>query len=130
MEIVKVLMADDEDAILEIMARKVASQGYQTFVAHDGQEAWDQIITHMPDVIVLDITMPKMDGLEVLNRLRTQPPTKKWQPVIIVSALAEMEHIRRGMELEADHYLTKPCRMEDVLKAIRLMVTLIPQRNP
>jgi len=65
----------------------------------------------------------------VLSRLRQNPPTKRWQPVIIISAQNELESFQKGMNLEADHYLTKPCQIEDILKAIRLMLSLIPQRN-
>lgn len=126
---IKVLLADDEEGILEIMARKVTMQGYTVITAKDGQEAWDKIVAESPDVIILDITMPKMDGLSVLKKLRQEPPSKKWQPVIIVSALSEVNSIQSGLDLEADHYLTKPCRIEDIIKAIRLMISLIPMRN-
>jgi len=70
-----------------------------------------------------------MDGWAVLSQLRQNPPTKRWLPVIIVSAQNELESFRKGVDLEADHYLTKPCPIEDILKAIRLMLSLIPQRS-
>ena len=126
---VKILMADDEPAILEIMAKKVGMAGYEVVTAVDGQDAWEKIISEAPDVILLDLTMPRKDGLEVLKDLRQNPPSSKWQPVIIVSALREFKDIQTGLSLEADHYLTKPCSMEDVLKAIQLMIKLIPQRK-
>jgi len=118
---IKILIADDEDVILEIMARKIASQGYEVVTARDGQEAWEKI--------VIDLNMPRMDGWAVLSQLRQNPPTKRWQPVIIVTAQNELGSFRKGMNMEADHYLTKPCQIEDVLKAIRLMLSLVPQRN-
>lgn len=126
---IKILIADDEEVVLEILARKVASHGYSVITAKDGQEAWAKITGEVPDVIILDLNMPKMDGWAVLSRLRQHPPTKRWQPVIIVSAQNEMEHFQKGVHLEADHYLTKPCQIEDILKAIRLMLSLVPQRN-
>jgi len=126
---IKILIADDEDVVLEIMARKIASQGYEVITAKDGQEAWDKIVSDIPDVIILDLNMPKMNGWAVLSLLRQNPPTKRWQPVIIVSAQNELESFQKGVNLEADHYLTKPCQIEDILKAIRLMLALIPQRN-
>jgi DNA-binding response OmpR family regulator len=125
----KVLLADDESGILEIMAKKVATQGYQVVTATNGRQAWDKIVSEDPDIILLDITMPEMTGLEILKKLRSEPPSKKWQPVIIVSALGEMGHIQEGLDLEADHYLTKPCSIENVIKAVRLMTALIPMRN-
>jgi len=126
---IKILVAEDEEVVLEIMARKIASQGYEVIKAKDGQEAWNLIVNDLPDVIISDLNMPKMDGWAVLSQLRMHPPTKRWQPVIIVSAQSELESFKKGVNLEADHYLTKPCQIEDILKAIRLMLSLIPQRN-
>jgi len=126
--VTKVLIADDEPDILEVMARKIKAEGYAVVMARDGQEAWDKIGQEKPDVILLDLIMPKMDGYAVLEKLRQEPVAKKWAPVIIVSAQGELTDIRRGFDLEADHYITKPCRIEDVLNGIRLMVKLIPQR--
>ena len=126
---IKILIADDEEILLEIMVNKISAQGYQVITAKDGQAAWDQIISQSPDVIVLDVTMPKMDGWEVLSRLRTENPSKKWQPVIIVSAETDISKINKGFALEADHYLIKPCRIEDILKSIKLMLALLPQRQ-
>ncbi len=127
---IKILIADDESMVLEIMARKIASQGYEVITANDGQEAWAKIVRDVPDIILLDLNMPKMDGWTVLSQLRKNPPTKRWQPVIIVSAQNELGSFQKGVNLEADHYLTKPCQMEDILKGIRLMLSLVPQRNP
>ncbi len=126
---IKILIADDEDVVLEIMAKKIASQNYEVITAKDGLEAWGKIVSELPDIILLDLSMPKMDGWAVLSKLRHDTPTKRWQPVIIISAQNELENFRKGVDLEADHYLTKPCQMEDVLKAIRLMLSLVPQRN-
>jgi DNA-binding response OmpR family regulator len=126
---IKILIADDEEAVLEIMAKKIASQDYEVITAKDGQEAWAKIVSDLPDVIILDLNMPKMDGWAVLSQLRQHPPTKRWVPVIIVTAQNELESFKKGMDLEADHYLTKPCPIEDILKAIRLMLSLIPQHH-
>jgi CheY-like chemotaxis protein len=92
----KVLMADDEPDVLTIMAKKVIAAGYDVIMATDGQQAWDKIVADDPDVILLDVTMPKLDGFEVLKRLRENPPSKKWQPVIIVSAREELQDIQKG----------------------------------
>ncbi|MFA5059591.1 MAG: response regulator [Candidatus Omnitrophota bacterium] len=129
MEHITVLIADDEVDVLEIMAKKISAVGYKVLTASDGQEAWEKIKAEIPDVILLDLRMPKLDGFMVLKNLRDNPPTKKWQPVIIISAVGELDSMKRGFDLEADHYLTKPCDMEVVLKSIRLMVSLIPQRR-
>ncbi|MFH1359507.1 MAG: response regulator [Candidatus Omnitrophota bacterium] len=127
---IKVLVADDEKDVRELMEKKISLAGYEVVTACDGQEAWEKIQSENPDVILLDLKMPRMDGFEVLKNLRENPPSAKWQPVIIISALNELEDMKKGFDLEADHYLTKPCEMEDVLKGIRFMLTLIPQRRP
>ena len=129
MEKIKVLLADDEQDILEIMSKKIRIEGYEVVTARDGLAAWDLIVSESPDVILLDLTMPKMDGFSVLKKLREHPPSDKWQPVIIVSGLNELEDMQKGLAMEADHYITKPCRIDDILKAIRLMASLIPQRK-
>ena len=129
MDELKILMADDEPEVLSIMAKKVAEAGYTVVTAKDGQEAWDKIKSESPDIILLDLRMPRMDGFEVLKNVRANPLPDKWQPVIIVSALGELDNMRKGFDLEADHYLVKPCDIESILKSIRLMKSLIPQRR-
>lgn len=126
---IKVLMAEDESEVLSIMSRKVAAQGYTVITASDGEEAWEKIQKESPDVIVLDLVMPGRNGFEVLRRVREQPTTARWQPVIIVSAKRELEDLQEGYALEADHYITKPCQIEDILRSIKLMVRLIPQHR-
>lgn len=126
---IKILMADDEEDILFVMAKKISQEGYQVVTACNGQEAWDKIQRESPDVVILDLTMPKMDGFQVLKNLRENPPTAKWQPVIIVSARRELEDMQQGFSMEADHYISKPCTVSDILKAVQLMIKLIPQRK-
>ena len=130
MESPKILIADDEPEVLRVMGKKLKAEGYRVITALDGLEAWAKIRSEQPDVILLDLTMPGLDGFEVLEKLRAQPSAKKWQPVIIVSAREELEDMKKGFSLEADHYITKPCQMEDILKAIALMLSLLPQRKP
>lgn len=126
---IKILMADDEHDVLVIMAKRIAAEGYEVVTASDGEEAWNKIKSESPDVILLDISMPKKDGFSVLKELRTNPPSSKWQPVIIISAHRELDSMKQGFSLEADHYIIKPCSIDDILKSIRLMISLIPQRQ-
>lgn len=126
---IKILIADDEIDILDVMVRKITAAGFEVVTAADGQEAWEKIQLESPDVIVLDLTMPKMGGFDVLGNLRQFPPNDKWVPVIIVSALGDVKDMQKGMDLQADHYLVKPCSVDDILKGIRLMISLIPHRR-
>ncbi|MBU0467869.1 MAG: response regulator [Candidatus Omnitrophica bacterium] len=126
---IKILMADDEKDVLDIMARKVQEQGYDVVKACDGNDALEKIIREAPDIILLDINMPGRNGFEILKDVRENPTASKWQPVIIVSARNELDDLRKGYKLQADHYITKPCSIEEIIKAIKLMVNLIPQRK-
>jgi len=125
----KILMAEDEQDVLEVMAKKISAEGYTVVTAKDGEEAWEKIKSESPDIILLDLNMPKKGGFEVLKELREHPPAQKWQPVIIVSARRELEDVQKGLSLEAEHYLVKPCSIEHILKAIKLMTALIPQHK-
>ena len=125
----KILMAEDEPDVLQVMRKAVERKGYHVVTASDGEDAWAKIQSESPDVILLDINMPVKNGFEVLKLVRENPTANKWQPVIIVSARSELNDIRNSYNLEADHYIAKPCQMDDVLKAIRLMAALIPQHK-
>lgn len=125
----KILVADDEPEVLEIMAKKIAHHGFDVVSALDGLEAWEKIQSESPDIILLDLNMPKMNGFEVLKALRDHPSPDKWQPVIIVSARGELEDIQTGLSMEAEHYIVKPCSVDNILKAIRLVAKLIPHHK-
>ena len=125
----KVLMADDEPDVLSVMAKKIAREGYDVLTAADGQEAWEKIEQDSPDLILLDINMPVLSGFDVLKKVRENPSSSKWQPVIIISARRELESMEKSYSLEADHYITKPCQITDILKAIKLMAGLIHQHK-
>lgn len=129
MEAPKILIADDEPDVLRVMEKRIQAEGYRVVKAKDGLDAWEKICSEQPDVILLDLIMPGLDGFAVLEKLRARPAVKKWQPVIIVSARGELEDMKKGFSLDADHYIMKPCQMEDVLKAITLMLNLLPQRK-
>jgi DNA-binding response OmpR family regulator len=125
----KVLLADDEKDILELVEQSLLKENYEVITAFDGDEAIEKIRSHDPDIILLDLKMPKKGGFDVLKEIRENPTTDKWQPVIIVSASEELEDIQKGYSMEADHYITKPCTASDIIKSIRLMISLIPQRK-
>jgi len=125
----KILMAEDEKDVLDVMARKVATAGYEVITAMDGEEAWDKIQKENPDVVLLDLNIPKKDGFRILKDLRSHPPSTRWIPVIIISARTELQDMQKGFDLEAEHYLTKPCTVDDILKGIRLVLSLVPRHK-
>jgi len=125
----RIFIADDHPDVLDLLVDGVKHAGYEVISASDGKQAWEKIKKEKPDVVLLDLMMPKMDGYAVLEKLRGEPPFKKWIPVIIISALQDLKDLQKGYSLQADHYITKPWEMRDVLKAIKTMIKLIPQRK-
>jgi DNA-binding response OmpR family regulator len=126
---IKILIAEDEPDVLDVMRRKIISAGFDVVIAQDGEIASQKIAAEDPDVLILDLNLPQKDGFTILKELRANPPGPKWQPVIIVSGRTDLEDVKRGFELEADHYITKPCNMTDLLKAIHTVISLIPGRQ-
>lgn len=123
----KILVVDDDREIIESLKSILLKEGYEVVVAFDGEEALAKVKDDNPDIILLDLILPKLNGYEVLKEIR-QKYTDKWRPVIIISAKTELESVSKCYALEADHYLTKPCRTENLLRGIRTMISLIPQR--
>jgi len=124
----KLLVVDDEQEAVEILEKKLVHQGYEVVTALDGEGALVRMREDNPDIILLDLMLPKKNGMEVLKEIR-QDYKDRWRPVIIISAKHELDAIKGCYSLEADHYLTKPCSMENILSAIETMISLIPLRQ-
>lgn len=124
----KILVVDDEKDIAESIQNILLREGYEVVVALDGEEALVKVKEDNPDIILLDLILPKLNGYEVLKEIRTKFKDK-WRPVVIVSAKTELESVDKCYGLEADHYLTKPYTTENLLRGIRIMISLIPLRK-
>ena len=114
----KILVVDDEKPIHSYLQRKLTKLGYTVFVAEDGEEALSMTLSSFPDIILLDIKIPKINGIEVCKRIKSDPRTKDI-PVLILSAKAQSEEIREGLDAGASKYLTKPISFPDILKEIQ-----------
>lgn len=123
----RILIVDDDKEILETLQSRLSREGYEVVTALDGEEALLKVKQDDPDIIILDLLLPKLNGFEVLKEIR-QKYEDKWRPVIIISAQAELDSLRKGYALEADHYLTKPVTMEKVLQGVETLASLIPLR--
>ncbi|MDD5246952.1 MAG: response regulator [Candidatus Omnitrophica bacterium] len=123
----RILIVDDDKEILDTLQSRLAREGYEVVTALDGEEALLKVKQDDPDIIILDLLLPKLNGFEVLKEIR-QKYEDKWRPVIIISAQAELDSLRKGYALEADHYLTKPVTMEKVLQGVETLASLIPLR--
>ncbi|MCM8789648.1 MAG: response regulator [Candidatus Omnitrophica bacterium] len=124
----RILIVDDDREIVSMLKERLQMEGYDTAIAYDGEEGLEKIQQTNPDVILLDLILPKMNGFEVLKELR-EKFKDKWRPVIILSGKNDIESVKKGYSMEADHYLTKPCSMENILRAVRTMISLIPLRK-
>jgi len=124
----KLLVVDDDRDVVETLAKRLRLEGYEVAVAFDGEEALVKVKEENPDCILLDLMMPKLNGMEVLKEIRTKF-LDKWRPVIIISAKTELDTVKDCYNLDADHYLTKPCTFENILRGVRTMISLIPIRK-
>ncbi|MBF0248066.1 MAG: response regulator [Alphaproteobacteria bacterium] len=116
---VKVLCIEDEEALRHDIVEELVDAGYETAEARDGAEGLRAILAHKPDLVLCDITMPGMTGLELLERLRNDHPECDAIPFLFLSALAGRKDIVAGRELGADDYLTKPVDYEILLATLR-----------
>lgn len=115
----KVLLVDDIALNLMIVQKMLASLPLQITKATNGQQAIEAIEHDQPDLILLDLMMPVMDGFEVLKRIRGGEAGNPKCPVIIVSALNNDADITRGMSLGANDFITKPLLLERILRAVK-----------
>lgn len=123
----KILVVDDDKDIVEAMRLRLIKEGYEAAAAYDGEEALRKVKEADPDVILMDLNMPKLNGFEALKEIR-EKCQDKWRPIIIVSAQNELASVEKCYNMAADHYLTKPCDMDTILRGIRTMISLIPAR--
>ncbi len=113
----KILIADDRPEVVELVKVTLEGEGYQTIDASDGREALEKIGKEKPDLILLDIIMPRMDGFEVLSKVRKDPKTKDI-PVIMLTAKGQKVDKEKGGTLGAQDYIIKPFSPSRLLRKI------------
>jgi CheY-like chemotaxis protein len=116
-----ILVVDDDPVIQKLLAVNFEMEGYHVVTASDGEEALDRVAAERPAVVVLDVMMPKVDGIEVLRRIKANPITAN-TPVLLLSAKAQAQDIDDGMAAGADFYLTKPFEPLDLLDRVAWML--------
>jgi len=113
-----ILVVDDEEPIQELLRFNLEKEGYVVCIATDGEEALKHVASDQPDLIVLDLMLPGMDGLEVCRRLRSNPKFQQI-PIIMLTAKGEEIDTVLGLELGADDYMTKPFSPRELLARIK-----------
>jgi DNA-binding response OmpR family regulator len=117
----KVLIVEDDKFLRELMSQKLTKEGYEVFSAVDGEEGVKKVKEEKPDIILLDLILPGIDGFEVLTKVKEDPSVSSI-PVIILSNLGQKEDIERGMKIGAPDYLIKahftPSEIIEKIKSI------------
>ena len=119
----KVLIVDDYPANVKLLERNLQAAGYETVVAMDGQEALDKVQAEKPDLILLDIMLPKVDGFEVCRRLRADEAPAVI-PIIMITALKDTEDRIRGLEAGADDFIPKPFDRGELLARVKSLLQI------
>jgi len=117
----KILVVDDEEDILELLKYNLSREGYQVSCTTSGEKTLSLVETETPDLILLDLMLPGMDGLEVAGRLKNKSDTKK-VPIVMLTAKGEEADIVTGLELGADDYVTKPFSPRILLARVRAVL--------
>lgn len=115
MEKKKILVVEDEKAIADILVFNLQREGYDTLVAYDGADGLRAALDQTPDLILLDVMLPSMDGFEVLGHIREKQDT----PIIMLTAREEETDKVLGLELGADDYITKPFSMRELMARVK-----------
>jgi len=123
-----VIVVDDEEPILELLRFNLEKEGYRVLLAKDGQEALDCVEKEQPDLMILDLMLPGMDGLEVCRRIRLIPKYQQL-PIIMLSAKGEVLDKVLGLELGADDYMTKPFSPRELLARIKARLRRVVSRG-
>jgi DNA-binding response OmpR family regulator len=116
-----VLVADDDPDILDLVTFRLDRAGYEVVQARDGQEALDAALERTPDLCVLDVMMPRLDGYEVTRRLREESATKA-VPIILLTARAQEADVQRGFESGATDYVKKPFSPQELRARVEALL--------
>mgnify|MGYP001399086461 FL=1 len=119
----RILVVDDDEKITNLLRRALSYEGYVTDVAQDGQRALSLALEHHPDLVILDLMMPGMDGLEVCRRLREGGS----EPILMLTARDEVSDRVHGLDSGADDYMVKPFALEELMARVR---ALLRRREP
>jgi len=117
----RILLADDEPDLVWALRHSLADEGYEVFIAHDGMQALSLARLHRPDLIILDIVMPGLDGLEVCRRLRRDPALAAC-PILFLTVRSDIEDRVTGLDEGGDDYLVKPLNMRELKARVRALL--------
>jgi DNA-binding response OmpR family regulator len=117
----RILICDDDPVILRLLQVNLELEGYEVLLAHDGEEAYDVATNESPDLVILDIMMPRMDGYQAVQALKGDAKTSAI-PVVFLSAKAQQSDIDRGLRHGVSDYLTKPFDPGELLEIVKRLI--------
>ncbi|MCL6478788.1 MAG: response regulator [Peptococcaceae bacterium] len=120
------LIVDDQQGVRRLLYEAFSDEGYQVRIAAGGQEALKLICQEMPDIVLLDIKMPGMNGLETLAELRKTDPDV---PVLMMTAYGDLEMVSRAKKLGVRHYITKPFDLNEVRLLVKALLVNSPRKT-
>jgi len=119
----KLVVVEDEDAIAHLVERVLGDAGYLCLRARDGEQALRMVRSEAPDLVILDVLMPKLDGIEVVRRLKSDPILSR-APVLMLTSLASVDDRVRGLDAGADDYLPKPFDLRELVARVQSLLRL------
>jgi two-component system alkaline phosphatase synthesis response regulator PhoP len=117
----RVLIADDNPQGVELLEAYLADSGYEVATAFDGEETLQKVRDWTPDLVLLDIMMPKVSGFEVCKRVKAEPATRR-VAILMITALDQPSDIDRAVDAGTDDFLTKPINQTDLLRRVRALL--------
>jgi two-component system, OmpR family, response regulator MprA len=121
----RVLVVEDDEEIAQVLQRSLRLEGYEVRIAGDGEAALDQSVAFNPDLVILDLGLPKLDGIEVARRLRSADDV----PILMLTARDALEARVEGLDSGADDYLVKPFERQELLARLRALLRRRPPRG-
>ena len=116
-----VLVAEDDEDIRSLVAFRLERAGYRVVAAADGRRAYEVAVAQLPDLAVLDVMMPRLDGYELMRRLRADERTSRL-PIILLTARAQESDVQRGLEAGADDYIRKPFSLQELMARVQAIL--------
>jgi DNA-binding NarL/FixJ family response regulator len=125
----KILCIEDNRESAALIAEELADRGFEVSIAHDGHEGFVAILKNKPDLVLCDVSMPRMSGFEVLERLTEIAPRPGHTPFVFLTALSDRENELKGRRLGADDYITKPIDFDRLATIINARLAGVARRN-
>jgi two-component system phosphate regulon response regulator PhoB/two-component system alkaline phosphatase synthesis response regulator PhoP len=128
MAVKRILIVEDEETIVEVVTQAMRRHGYETASASDGDDALEKVFSLRPDLVILDLMLPKMDGWEVCRRIKAERETERI-PILMLTARRDERDLVEGLELGADDYMKKPFSLAELAARVKALLRRTGERD-